>query len=426
MPYIALARQWRPRTFQELLGQEWTTRALTNALTQQRLHHAYLFTGKHGTGKTSIARLFAKALSCEQGISCSPCLVCATCQSIDKGAFIDLLEIDGASKTRVEETRELLDNLQYPPLQGRFKIYLIDEVHMLSSHSFNALLKTLEEPPAHVKFLLATTDPHKIPATVLSRCVTFHLKPIPEALIQSHLDHILTQENHPAEAGATQLLAQAARGSLRDALSLLEQALACSSTALTPVLVRAILGYTQQAYDLPLLQAICHRDVAACFALSQQIAQEGGHYAYVLETLLRVFHQLAYGAFLSTLSPPLQPFATAFDAATLQLLYQITLNGYQSLPDHPSAAMGFEITLLRLVAFQPVAATALALPSHTALPLSTASSPHLLLHAGEELRPLKAPPPLEAPQAPAPRDSAPAQNAPPIGLYLSRSLRFLV
>lgn len=359
MTYLALARQWRPRSFETLLGQELVNKALTNALRQQRLHHAYLFTGTRGVGKTSVARLFAKALNCEQGISPTPCLTCETCVSIEQGRFVDLLEIDGASKTRVEDTRDLLENVQYAPTCGRFKIYLIDEVHMLSQHSFNALLKTLEEPPAHVKFLLATTDPQKLPPTILSRCLQFHLQPISIELIQGHLATILAQEAYEAEPQALSLIAQAANGSMRDALSILEQVIACSTEKVTAATVKTLLGYTQQDYAKLILQALQSNDAESLFEISEQIAKEGGHYPHVLERMLHDIYQLAKLKHFTAPSvvrpqvPELDSLAGMLDVETIQLWYQITLKSIsdQKLAPHPR--IGFEMCLLRLLAFQP-------------------------------------------------------------------------
>lgn len=359
MTYLALARQWRPRTFDALLGQDMVSLALTNALTQQRLHHAYLFTGTRGVGKTSVARLFAKALNCERGISSSPCLTCDSCVSIEKGCFVDLLEVDGASKTRVEDTRDLLENVQYAPSCGRFKIYLIDEVHMLSQHSFNALLKTLEEPPAHVKFLFATTDPQKIPATILSRCLQFQLRPLSVALIQTHLAQILNHEKRDAEPEALTLIAQAANGSMRDALSLLEQVIACSAEKVTSAIVKSLLGYTQADYAPALLQALEARDATALFEMSEQIAAEGGHYPHVLERVLHEIYECAKFKHLpvqAPMRPVLPDWVDRIAPETLQLWYQIALKGSADLHLAPHPRVGFEMCLLRLLAFQPAPA----------------------------------------------------------------------
>ena len=292
MSYIALARKWRPRTFSQLIGQDHVNKALINSLDKKRLHHAYLFTGTRGVGKTSVARLLAKALNCEQGISSQPCLQCDTCLSIEQGRCIDLLEIDGASKTRVEDTRELLENVQYAPTSARFKIYLIDEVHMLSQHSFNALLKTLEEPPEHVKFLLATTDPQKLPVTVLSRCLQFHLNHLPIAVICQQLEHILQSESLEYEANALELIAHAAQGSMRDALSLLDQVIALGDKKLHARDIKNSLGYTQHDYALPLLDALANNEPHTLISISQRIAKESEHFHYVIDEMLRYLHQI--------------------------------------------------------------------------------------------------------------------------------------
>ncbi len=254
-----LARKWRPRNFAQLAGQEHVVQALTNALTQNRLHHAYLFTGTRGVGKTTIARIFAKSLNCESGITATPCGVCGACTEIDSGRFVDLIELDAASNTQVDNMRELLESALYAPTSGRFKVYIIDEVHMLSKSAFNAMLKTLEEPPSHVKFILATTDPQKIPVTVLSRCLQFNLKQLPPALILTHLQYVLGQENIPFEIGALNLVARAAQGSMRDALSLLDQAIAYSSGKVDEALVRTMLGAIDQGYLFDLLQTLASR-----------------------------------------------------------------------------------------------------------------------------------------------------------------------
>ena len=275
MNYQVLARKWRPQTFEQMVGQQHVIQALINSLNKQRLHHAYLFTGTRGVGKTSIARLLAKALNCEQGISATPCLECETCQAIEKGHFIDLIEIDGASRTKVEDTREILDNVQYTPTQGRFKIYIIDEVHMLSNHSFNALLKTLEEPPEHIKFLLATTDPQKLPVTVLSRCLQFSLKSMNPEQISTHLAHILKEEGIAFEDEALTIIAQAADGSIRDSLSLLDQAIAYGNDKIESHSVRQMLGFTQKDYAVPLLQALASQDANAILDINQSLVEEG-------------------------------------------------------------------------------------------------------------------------------------------------------
>ncbi|MDR3502350.1 MAG: DNA polymerase III subunit gamma/tau [Legionella sp.] len=374
MSYLALARKWRPRTFSQLVGQEHINKALINALNQQRLHHAYLFTGTRGVGKTSVARILAKSLNCETGISSEPCLQCNTCISIEQGRFIDLIEIDGASKTRVEDTRDLLDNVQYAPATGRFKIYLIDEVHMLSQHSFNALLKTLEEPPAHVKFILATTDPQKLPVTVLSRCLQFNLKHLAAELISQHLQLILKDEQLDFEPQALNILARAARGSMRDALSLLDQAITSCDNQLTATDVKMILGYTQQDYALQLLQALANQDAPKILTLSQNIANEGGHFQYVLDELLNYLHQMAvyhaigdHNALISP-SAEVKSLSVLLSAEDVQLFYQISLKGREEIHLAPTLAIGFNMALLRMLTFRPA-------PKVTSVALTQVQSP---------------------------------------------------
>lgn len=359
MSYMALARTWRPRTFSQLIGQEHINKPLINALTLQRLHHAYLFTGTRGVGKTSVARILAKALNCELGITATPCLQCSACLAIEQGRFIDLIEVDGASKTRVEDTRELLDNVQYAPTSGRFKIYLIDEVHMLSQHSFNALLKTLEEPPEHVKFILATTDPQKLPVTILSRCLQFNLKNVSTELIAKHLSHILENEERSYEEEALLILARSAQGSMRDALSLLDQAVINCNTTLLTADVKRLLGYTQQDYAIQLLSALAAQNASLLIALSQQIATEGGHYHYVLDELLNHIHQISLYQSLGDENPLIQPsaeikkLATQFSAEDAQLFYQISLKGREEISLAPTLIIGFNMTLLRMLTFRP-------------------------------------------------------------------------
>lgn len=363
MSYIALARKWRPRTFSELVGQEHVTHVLTQSLKKNRLHHAYLFTGTRGVGKTSVARILAKALNCERGVYSEPCLECDACQAIEQGRFIDLIEIDGASRTRVEDTRELLDNVQYAPTNGRFKIYLIDEVHMLSQHSFNALLKTLEEPPDHVKFLLATTDPQKLPVTVLSRCLQFNLKHVEQGVICNHLKHILEEEKLPYETEAVTLLSTAAHGSVRDALSLLDQAIASSDMTLLTKDVKQSLGYTQHDYALQLLQALAASEPDQMMAISQKIAIESGHYQYVVESLLSALHQMNVCQIIpnhNTLinpTPEILALSTQFTPEDVQLFYQIGIKSLEELQLAPTLAMGFEMMLLRMYTFRPATLT---------------------------------------------------------------------
>lgn len=355
-----LARQWRPKTFDTVVGQAPVLQALTHALATQRLHHAYLFTGTRGVGKTTLARLFAKAVNCEKGITPAPCGTCDACLSIDAGRFVDLIEVDAASRTKVEDTRDLLDNVQYAPTQGRYKIYLIDEVHMLSGHSFNALLKTLEEPPAHVIFLLATTDPQKLPITVLSRCLQFHLKHVSEADVAAHLAHILTSEATPHEPAALSMIAAAGQGSVRDALSLLDQAIAYSSGNVTAAAVREMLGALNPNVLPGLLSALAARDGAALLAVSEDIAQENGDFLQALRLLMEGLHDIALWQTIGddaligiTRLDTIQPWRDSFTPEDIQLYYQIALNGVRDLPFAANTRVGFQMTVLRMLAFAP-------------------------------------------------------------------------
>lgn len=360
MTHQVLARKWRPRTFQEVVGQIPVVRALTNALDQNRLHHAYLFTGTRGVGKTSLARLLAKCLNCQKGVSSQPCGECDICQAIDSGRFLDLLEVDAASRTKVEDTRDLLDNVQYAPTQGRYKIYLIDEVHMLSNHSFNALLKTLEEPPPHVKFLLATTDPQKLPVTVLSRCLQFHLKNLSIEQIAKQLAYILDAESFNYEASALNYLAHAAQGSMRDALSLLDQAIAYSNGSLGLAEVKTLLGATEPELLISLLRQLVNNKPQSLLEEIYALAESGIDFQHALEELLSILHQIA----LTQAIPEAQhehhypiadiiELAQAIEPEELQLYYQIGLMGRRDLPLAPTPRSGFEMTLLRMLAFRP-------------------------------------------------------------------------
>lgn len=355
MSQQVLARKWRPRSFTEMVGQGPVVQALTNALNQNRLHHAYLFTGTRGVGKTSLARLFAKCLNCERGISATPCEQCGACQAISQGRFFDLLEIDAASRTKIEDTRELLDNVQYAPTQGRFKVYLIDEVHMLSNHSFNALLKTLEEPPPHVKFLLATTDPQRLPVTILSRCLQFHLRNLLAEQIIPQLSKILDHEQIPYEAQALTYIAEAAQGSMRDALSLLDQAIAFSNNHLSTAEVKTLLGKTEPELLLSLLYALANRDSQQLLQALDEITTAGVDPAMAMEELLTLLHQLS----LQQIAPELRPseylaeLAKRLPPEEVQLYYQIGLIGRRDLPLAPTPRIGFEMLLLRMFAFKP-------------------------------------------------------------------------
>lgn len=338
-----------------MVGQEHVLRALINALDQNRLHHAYLFSGTRGVGKTTIARILAKCLNCDKAVSSQPCGECSACVAIDAGNFMDLIEVDAASRTKVEDTRELLDNVQYAPSNGRFKVYLIDEVHMLSGHSFNALLKTLEEPPPHVKFLLATTDPQKLPITVLSRCLQFHLKNLSPELICAHLVEILIAENIQFEAPALTELAQAAQGSMRDALSLLDQAIAYGNGVITEANVQAMLNTVPRQYILEILKAITEYNPQKLLELSLQINELSLDYSQALESLLSHLHQIAIIQALPNNEhfPELTEFALKLSKTDTQLFYQIALLGRQDLQLAPSTKMGFEMTLLRMLEFRP-------------------------------------------------------------------------
>ncbi len=351
-----LARKWRPRQFAEVVGQTHVVRALSNALNQAYLHHAYLFTGTRGVGKTTIARLLAKCLNCETGITALPCDQCSHCQEIDSGRFVDLIEVDAASRTKVEDTRELLDNVQYAPSKGRFKIYLIDEVHMLSGHSFNALLKTLEEPPAHVKFLLATTDPQRLPATVLSRCLQFHLLAMPAEQISQHLQTILGYEHINAESEATLLLAQAAQGSMRDALSLLDQCIAYGNGSILTNDVKLMLGTIDTEILYQLLQALAAKDANTVLDCVAKLTTQGADFSRALADLLSLLHQIAISQAVpdrpTDLSGAhLHALAQQISREDVQLYYQIGLLGQRDLTWAPSPRSGFEMTLLRMLAF---------------------------------------------------------------------------
>jgi DNA polymerase-3 subunit gamma/tau len=360
MSYQVLARKWRPKTFQELVGQEHVVRALSNALEQQRLHHAYLFTGTRGVGKTTLARILAKSLNCETGITANPCGVCTACTEIDKGRYVDMLEVDAASNTKVDQMRDLLENAQYAPTVARFKVFIIDEVHMLSTSSFNAMLKTLEEPPAHVKFILATTDPQKMPVTVLSRCLQFNLRQMPAATIVDHLQRVLSKENIPAEAPALQLVARAASGSMRDALSLLDQAIAYGAGAVHESEVRAMLGAIDQSYLLNLLQALANKDGTTLLATAQNMEERSLSFDTALGELALLLHQVALLQSVPEAIPvdipeyaQLQALAEAFSPEDVQLYYQIALLGRRDLGLAPDEYAGFTMCLLRMLAFGP-------------------------------------------------------------------------
>ncbi|SON50130.1 DNA polymerase III subunit gamma/tau [Vibrio tapetis] len=360
MSYLALARKWRPNQFDQVVGQAHVLTALENALKQNRLHHAYLFSGTRGVGKTSIGRLFAKGLNCETGITATPCGECATCREIDEGRFVDLLEIDAASRTKVEDTRELLDNVQYKPARGRFKVYLIDEVHMLSRHSFNALLKTLEEPPEYVKFLLATTDPQKLPVTILSRCLQFHLKPIGVDQIHEQLDHILAHEQVTTESRALGMISHAADGSMRDALSLTDQAIALGNGVVNVETVANMLGTLDTDQAIHLLEAISKKSATVAMDKLDLLAKNGVEWDGLLQQLAAQLHRIAmYQALPATLdkaqpdAEQIEMLSQVLSAQDVQLYYQIALKGRQDIPLAPTAKMGVEMVVLRMMAFKP-------------------------------------------------------------------------
>jgi DNA polymerase-3 subunit gamma/tau len=360
MSYQVLARKWRPNRFGELVGQEHVVTAISNALDNNRLHHAYLFTGTRGVGKTTIARIFSKSLNCEQGLSAKPCGQCSTCKEIENGNFIDLLEIDAASRTKVEDTRELLDNVQYKPSRGRYKVYLIDEVHMLSKHSFNALLKTLEEPPPHVKFLLATTDPQKLPVTILSRCLQFNLKALSRSQISQQLDFVLGEECIPFDKEALNQLARAAQGSMRDALSLTDQAIAQGNGVVGIQIVTDMLGLMDKNQVLKLVHAVVQKDSQKVMQQVELMSIQAPDYALVLAEIMSLLHQVALTQFvpdackLETISArAIFNLAKSVPAEQIQLLYQIALTGKKDLPHAADARTGLEMTLLRMLAFCP-------------------------------------------------------------------------
>ncbi|WP_448111367.1 DNA polymerase III subunit gamma/tau [Pseudomonas lini] len=360
MSYQVLARKWRPRSFGEMVGQTHVLKALINALDSQRLHHAYLFTGTRGVGKTTIARIIAKCLNCETGITSTPCGECSVCREIDEGRFVDLIEIDAASRTKVEDTRELLDNVQYAPSRGRFKVYLIDEVHMLSSHSFNALLKTLEEPPPYVKFILATTDPQKLPATILSRCLQFSLKNMTPERVVEHLTHVLSVENVPFEDDALWLLGRAADGSMRDAMSLTDQAIAFGEGKVMAADVRAMLGTLDHGQVYDVLHALIEGDAKALLEAVRHLAEQGPDWNGVLSEILNVLHRVAIAQALPEGvdnghgdRDRVLALAQALPAEDVQFYYQMGLIGRRDLPLAPDPRGGFEMVLLRMLAFRP-------------------------------------------------------------------------
>ena len=423
MSYQVLARKWRPQAFADVVGQEHVLTALANGLSLGRIHHAYLFSGTRGVGKTSIARLLAKGLNCETGITSAPCGQCDNCREIEQGRFVDLIEIDAASRTKVEDTRDLLDNVQYAPARGRFKVYLIDEVHMLSRHSFNALLKTLEEPPSHVKFLLATTDPQKLPVTILSRCLQFHLKAIDVEHIQQQLAHVLQQEQIAAEPRALHLLARAADGSMRDALSLTDQAIAMGQGSVTRETVAQMLGTLDDEQPLALIEAVVEGQGEQVMALLNQAASRGVEWEALLVEMLRLLHRVAMVQLLpSSLSDDdlsqaqrLRDLARVLPPADVQLYYQTLLMGRKDLSLAPDRRLGVEMTLLRALAFHPQAAIAEPVARPALLPQAT---PQIQQATPQVQQATQAAAPTAAPRtatAAQPQMAPPVNESPPPG-----------
>ena len=363
MSYQVLARKWRPRSFETLVGQEHVVRALTHALQQGRLHHAYLFTGTRGVGKTTIARILAKSLNCENGVSASPCGVCGACQEIDSGRFVDLLEVDAATNTRVDEMRQLLENAVYAPTRGRYKVYVIDEVHMLSNAAFNAMLKTLEEPPEHVKFILATTDPQKIPVTVLSRCLQFNLKQMSQPAIVDHLAQVMKEESIPADDAALRLVARAANGSMRDALSLMDQAIAYGAGQVRVDGVSAMLGTLGNDHLHNIVEALIAADPKSLQSITEDLAVRSLSYDAALAALADLWVQIqaeqlgCNGSVDDPSAQVVKNFASRLGPEYVQLAYSVTLQGRAQLPLAPDPEAGFLMTLLRLFAFRPAGTT---------------------------------------------------------------------
>ena len=371
MSYQVLARKWRPKNFSEVVGQSHVLTALENGLKENRLHHAYLFSGTRGVGKTSIARLFAKGLNCVNGITADPCGECENCKAIEAGNFIDLIEIDAASRTKVEDTRELLDNVQYKPVVGRYKVYLIDEVHMLSRHSFNALLKTLEEPPEYVKFLLATTDPQKLPITILSRCMQFHLKALDEPQISAHLNRVLTAENIPFDAPALDKLAKAAQGSIRDSLSLTDQAIAMGNGKVSTDVVNTMLGLLDEDQPIEIIYALHQGNGERLMKTIQTVAEKAGDWDELLAETAEKLHQIALMQLLAKNATDendhLGFLAKHISPEDVQFFYQVIVSGRKELASAPNRRIGAEMTLLRALAFHPKFLTAAQTPKQDGL-----------------------------------------------------------
>jgi DNA polymerase III subunit gamma/tau len=414
--YTALARKWRPHSFAEMAGQEHVLRALANALASGRLHHAFLFAGTRGVGKTTVARILAKCLNCDCGVSATPCGECASCREIDAGRSVDLIEVDAASRTKVDDTRELLDNVQYAPTRSRYKIYLIDEVHMLSGHSFNALLKTLEEPPPHVKFLLATTEPQKLPVTVLSRCLQFNLKRLSVALISSRLTHILQAEQIAFEPAAVQLLAEAGDGSLRDALSLLDQLLAFGNGKALEADARAMLGTVHREQVQRVVELLAAGDAAALLNYARSFDELSPDYAQLLDQLAALLERIALKQLVpgfegDELHPAdlLARLAAQIAAEDLQLYYQTAILGRRDLALAPDARTGFRMTLIRMLAFRPASAPGALAVSPAVTPMRAGATEPPAAPAAGTVREAASmgvtPAPTPAPESPSPAES---------------------
>ena len=410
MSYQVLARKWRPKSFREMVGQEHVLQALVNALDHDRLHHAYLFTGTRGVGKTTIARILAKCLNCETGVSSEPCGQCSSCLEIAEGRSVDLLEVDAASRTKVEDTRDLLENVQYAPTRSRYKVYLIDEVHMLSGHSFNALLKTLEEPPPHVKFLLATTDPQKLPVTILSRCLQFNLKNMPPEQIVGHLRHVLGQEMISFEEPSLWLLGRAAAGSMRDALSLTDQAISFGSGKLNEDDVRSMLGSVELSFIYRLLETLAAGDPAGLLAVVAHMAEHAPDFEGSLDELISLLHRVAVAQVVPAAidnswgdAEQIAQLAAAMTAEDVQLFYQIALNGKRDIALASDPRSGFEMTLLRMVAFRPAAVIDDSLGAGDLLPASPGAAQTVAREVDATAKK-----PEGAPAAPQPPAAAPA------------------
>jgi DNA polymerase-3 subunit gamma/tau len=401
MTYIPLARKWRPKSFSDLIGQNHVVTPLQNSLSQNKLHHAYLFTGTRGVGKTTVARIFAKALNCQSGVIAEPCLTCDNCRSIDEGRFFDLIEVDGASRTRVEDTRELIENIQYAPAQGRFKIFLIDEVHMLSTHSFNALLKTLEEPPEHVKFLLATTDPQKIPATILSRCLQFNLNPITSDIIVQQLSHILQQEQFNFEHPALALIANQAHGSMRDAITLCEQLMAMFPDGFTLEKISNFMGHSLEDYSLQLMDALLEKKANSLLQLTQEIIQQQHSLTRLLHLLLSHFHRATLFQIIPNEQEPkvLQTFAQQLSTSSIHTGYQLLEKGLQELDWAPNPAMGFQMLVLRVFHALKLLEGSPKQPDFEPIPVETPEP-----YEEPQPEPYEEPEPSEEPATPTPED----------------------